>query len=189
MKGTPDPPTGYVFTQVYSKDDDERYSSDNGNISPTPSSPTACCQKCLEADRQNTKISWKRDKCRCFNGGDNQGTCTSTGGQCKADEYISGICTFLPGKKKREVSTFEEIAFSNEQPSEEKKSSYWQSSIAPTHQLRERRSVDNAVVRQISCQGIWSDTAAQWSYQYEVPEYCFSNVHYCISFAKIPLQE
>ena len=184
MKGTPNNPTGYVFSQEYNKNSDERYDDNSMWIeSPSPSSATECCQKCLEANSQTKKISWHGSKCRCFTE-TSPGTCTNTEGTCNADAYVSGACTFISGKKKREVNISDAIVFSSNQFSKFEDEHYdLESASSLTQNIREKRSVDNTLVREISCQGIWSDTAGQWSYQYEVPKYCFSNIPYFISFS------
>ena len=190
MKGKPNNPTGYVYTQEYSRDSNERYNDNSMWIeSPSPSSATECCQKCYEANRNVKKIAWHGTKCRCFTE-TTPATCTSTSGNCNADAYVAGACTFISGKKKREVNTSDAMVFSSKQSSKyDDEHSDPVSSTTSTQNIRERRSVDNTLVREISCQGIWSDTAGTWSYQYEVPKYCFSNIPYFISSSIVNLQE
>ena len=187
MKGKPNNPTGYVFSQEFNKDSDERYDDNSMWIeSPSPSSATECCQKCLESNSQTKKIAWHGTKCRCFTE-TTPGTCTQTNGNCNSDNYVSGACSFVSGKKKREVSTSDAMVFLSKQSSKYDGHYELISANISTQKIRKRRSVDNTLVREISCQGIWSETAGQWSYQYEVPKYCFSNIQYFIFFPKAQL--
>ena len=113
----------------------------------------------------------------CFTNA-NPSTCTSTGGSCKSDDYVSGGCVMVSGKKKRNVDIFNTITKSNAQNS---KDFYQENHLllsinenVTNFHSRRKRSVDDSLVRQITCQGIWDNTAGYWSYQYEVPKYCFS---------------
>ena len=196
MKGNPEGPNGWIYTQIFSRNSNERYDAGSEISRQQQNTPAECCQKCGQ-DRADTKsIAFRhgdKKQCYCINEV-NPDTCTSTGGQCKSDEWVSGLCTLVTNKKKRDVH---EIHYDNKtngivsdihsrkkeinlKYNEDIKLSSEKNSNL---QLREKRSVDTSSVRQISCQGIWSDTAGQWSYDYEVPEYCFSKMSCCISNA------
>ena len=178
MKGRPNTPTGWIYTQTYSTNSYERFSSSGvQSASSAGSSPKECCENCGALKDTTRNIAWGRGECMCFTSA-TPSTCISTGGSCKSDDYVSGGCVMVSGKKKRNVDIFNTITKSNAQNSKDfyqenhlllsinKNVSYFHS--------RRKRSVDDSLVRQITCQGIWDNTAGYWSYQYEVPKYCFS---------------
>ena len=137
-----------------------------------------CCEDCRIEYPETKFISYREkhwSKCYCFE------TVTSTcygrdaGIGCYANKFVSGSCGYeasASGRKKREIKHEEEAA---------NKSLSWQRrevrmNTFANSVIRQKRDVEDLVVRQITCEPLWDGTAGYWSYQYTVPEYCFSNV-------------
>ena len=163
MKGNPEGPNGWIFTQALSRDSRERYEAGT-QLSNGGDSGAECCQKCGESNANTRNIAFGNNmKCWCITEL-NPSTCTSSSGSCKSTRYVSGPCTFISSKKKRQII---------EIPSKETLLSA-ESSVAPSFQ-RYKRNTDDSVIRRITCEPIWDNTAGHWNYPYEVPKYCFSN--------------
>ena len=190
MKGNPEGPNGWIYTQIYSTNSNRRYQGGSKISEEQQTTGAECCQKCGEerADTKNIRFGHSDDKkCYCINEL-SPSTCTSTWGSCDSDEWVSGSCTLITNKKKRDVHRIHYDNKTNGIKSDihlrkkeiisiyDKSHKEFLSTNTQTLPSREKRSVDTTSVRQISCQGIWSDTAGQWSYEYEVPKYCFSKM-------------
>ena len=114
MKGTPDGPNGWIFTQSFSTQNDERFDAGSMITENEYSSGAECCQRCGENRADTASITFghqDNQKCYCINEL-SPATCTGNGGGCKAHKYVSGPCTLISSKKKRDVN---EIQFVNNQ--------------------------------------------------------------------------
>ena len=158
----PSGPAGVSNFQDYKRFDNSDCEIDDSNSNSAKSSQDGCCTWCQSNAAGTNYISLDPgSKCRCVN--TNHGSCDEINDLNYDGDYGTAKCN--PGKKrKRSLDNLIEKPYAT---------------ILNYNQNRWRRqAVDTLTQRSMKCEPLWGGQGGYWSYDYEVPKYCFSKLIY-----------